>query len=345
MSTDPRTAPRTAPTPRRRPLGTSLHVALPGMEPTVKEIEWGLWNIHDGLTQAVTSLTDHLHAASYGNGELDLHFAGDLVSLVRVVRVQDEKLRVLYEGLAVRVREMAAMTGRPRRFGDAVRKFRLDLPDQPQWREERFGYEEIEETLLMATSPLLGAEGGRLFIPTAVYLQRYKNHSTAVQTRHRELYVYSGMLLGALSRFLESGALRGSELPMEQIDALHHSDFEQLLADLLVRDGYRILRSGGGAGDMGADVLAVDEFGRHIMVQAKHFTGGTGSVGQPVAQHLYGGAMAAHPGTLAVLVTNGRITGGAKVWAKEKDRVRLVDREGLDRWSAGGEAVADVIAP
>lgn len=109
------------------------------------------------------------------------------------------------------------------------------------------------------------------------------------------------------------------------------------------RDGYRIIRSGGGAGDMGADVLGADPLGRFVMVQAKHFTRGSGSVGQPVVQHLYGGAMATHPSTLPVAVTNGRLTGGAKGWAAEHFRARLIGREELRRWAENGESLESVL--
>ncbi|MEW9516135.1 restriction endonuclease [Streptomyces tubercidicus] len=73
---------------------------------------------------------------------------------------------------------------------------------------------------------------------------------------------------------------------MADIDGLHHSEFDRLVADLMDRDGYRVVRSGGGAGDEGADVLAMDDKGRYRMIQCKHHRNGSASVGQPVVQHV-----------------------------------------------------------
>ncbi|MFD6364833.1 restriction endonuclease, partial [Streptomyces roseolus] len=85
------------------------------------------------------------------------------------------------------------------------------------------------------------------------------------------------------------------------------------------------------AGERGADVIAVDGLGRRIMLRAKHFRGGNGSVGRPVVRHLHGGATADHRATLPIAVTSGRFTGGATAWAAERDRVRLAGREVLRR--------------
>ncbi|MFF2191690.1 restriction endonuclease [Streptomyces sp. NPDC058157] len=145
----------------------------------------------------------------------------------------------------------------------------------------------------------------------------------------------------SIHRDIEAVIMRRAGLYLRQIDNLHHSAFEQHIADLLDRDGYRIVRSGGGAGDQGVDVLAVDELGNHLAVQAKHFTAGNGRVGQPVLQHLVGGNHP--PRTLPIVVTNGAFVGGAKAWAAEGDRVRLIDREGLKRWSEAGMPLADVL--
>lgn len=128
-----------------------------------------------------------------------------------------------------------------------------------------------------------------------------------------------------------------------QVDVLHHREFEQFVADLLDRDGYHIVRSGGGAGDQGADVLAVDDLGRYLMVQCKHRRDGQGAVGQDVAQHLWGGAMALHSTTLPIIVTNSRFTGSAKMWAAEGNRVRLIGREELTQWAQEGKTLGEVL--
>ncbi|WP_405842405.1 restriction endonuclease [Streptomyces platensis] len=133
-------------------------------------------------------------------------------------------------------------------------------------------------------------------------------------------------------------------MSMADIDGLHHSEFERLVADLMDRDGYRVVRSCGGAGDQGADVLAMDDKGRYRMIQCKHHRNGSASVGQPVVQHLYGGARATERPTLPIVVTNARFTSSARRWARENDKVRLVDREILKRWAEDGACPAAVVA-
>ncbi|MFI7356071.1 restriction endonuclease, partial [Streptomyces avidinii] len=170
------------------------------------------------------------------------------------------------------------------------------------------------------------------------------DHSNIVRHRYEQLVGYGTTVVGLLDELLKADIFREpAGLPMDKIDDLHHSRFEKLIGDLMDRDGYRVVRSGGGAGDQGADVLALDGLDHTIMIQAKHFTGGSGSVGQPVVQHLYGGAMAVHPSALPIVVTNGEFTGLAKVWAAENSRVHLVGREELRRWAEEAETLEDVL--
>lgn len=169
-------------------------------------------------------------------------------------------------------------------------------------------------------------------------------HSTVVRERYEQLVDYATKVIGLLDDLLAAGVFTGpAELSIDKIDILHHSHFEKLIGDLLDRDGYRVVRAGGGAGDQGTDVLAMDDLDRHLIVQCKHFRDGNDSVGQPVAQHLFGGAHAMQPPALPILVTNGTLTNPAKVWSKESNRVRLIGREELIRWAGNKEPLAAVI--
>ncbi len=203
-----------------------------------------------------------------------------------------------------------------------------------------------ERVLTYATSPVLTESNG-YFGATKKLLDAYREETVRIGSLCIGLGVDADTVLDALAKlFPGSGstfAVPVAALFMHQVDDLHHSDFESFVAELLDRDGYRIVRSGGGSGDMGADVVAEDEFERRVIVQCKHFQNGNGSVGQPVVQHVYGGAVAMHRSTLAVVVTNGRFTGGAKVWAEEDDRARLVGRDELKRWSEDGEPLSAVL--
>ncbi|MGW1071482.1 restriction endonuclease [Streptomyces sp. NPDC002537] len=198
-----------------------------------------------------------------------------------------------------------------------------------------------EKTFCYASSPVLDMHG--MFEPSRKLLDRFASHVREAGVLIEAINRSAAELTEALEHLTPELARPVAAMHMEDIDSLHYSEFEYFVADLMDRDGYRVIRSGGGAGDQGGDVIAMDEFGRHLLVQCKHGTGK--SVGQDVAQHLYGGAMAIHTGTLPIIVTTQQITGGAREWGREGDRVRFVDRVGLKRWAEDGERLNAVIAP
>ncbi|MFC8996321.1 restriction endonuclease [Streptomyces rochei] len=55
-----------------------------------------------------------------------------------------------------------------------------------------------------------------------------------------------------------------------RVDGLDHREFEYLIRDLMIRDGADKVRRVGGAGDNGADVVAVDPTGKRWIIQCKH---------------------------------------------------------------------------
>ncbi|MGW6978134.1 restriction endonuclease [Streptomyces sp. NPDC054932] len=288
------------------------HRETAGRSPRTDALALGLVQADLGLLRAVEQCTVEVNDVDDALNE----FCRELMAAdLKSVRRKEEAERLL------------ALTGAPPSLSDG-------------WRASV----EIAETFAHASSPLLRVEGGSLFGPTALFIRRYAEHATFTRAMYRDIGAWRALLWKTVGEALEGPLLREPTLMLvEEIDALHHSRFERLIADLLDRDGYQIIRSGGGSGDMGADVLAADPLGRYVMVQAKHFTGGNGSVGQPVVQHLYGGAMATHASTLPVVVTNGKLTGGAKVWAAEDFRARLIGRDELRRWAEDGETLESVL--
>ncbi|WP_107420548.1 restriction endonuclease [Streptomyces parvulus] len=134
----------------------------------------------------------------------------------------------------------------------------------------------------------------------------------------------------------EAVRAQGLRYGLPQLDALHHTRFEDAVRELMHRDGCRDAQRVGGRGDLGADVKATDPYGRRWVIQCKHRRNGAqGSpVGTPDLQVLNGTARQVHGADVAVLVTNGRVTGPAVTFARQQ-RLHVVDRQTLAVWASG----------
>ena len=115
--------------------------------------------------------------------------------------------------------------------------------------------------------------------------------------------------------------------------AMNDKQFEHALASLCRSAGCRDVEVSGGAGDRGADVMAITPDGRRMIVQAKRY-----HIGRPVGdremQQFVGGINTWHSYDLALLVTTSRFTNSARQTA-ERNGVRLVDNADLAKWNAG----------
>jgi len=131
---------------------------------------------------------------------------------------------------------------------------------------------------------------------------------------------------------------------LAQLDALHHSRFEDAVRDLMRRDGCPDAVRVGGGGDLGADVKATDPYGRRWVIQCKHRRAGlSGSaVGTPDLQVLNGTARQVHGADIAVIVTNGRVTRPAVTFA-DQQRLHVVDRHTLGVWAAGSRPLWELL--
>lgn len=137
---------------------------------------------------------------------------------------------------------------------------------------------------------------------------------------------------------------QGLRFGLSQLDALHHTRFEDAVRDLMRRDGCRDAVRVGGGGDLGADVKATDPFGRRWVIQCKHRRKGLAgsAVGTPDLQVLNGTARQVHGADVAVLVTNGRVTAPAVTFA-EQQRLHVVDRHTLAVWAAGSRPLWELL--
>ncbi|MEU9335666.1 restriction endonuclease [Streptomyces sp. NPDC048290] len=142
----------------------------------------------------------------------------------------------------------------------------------------------------------------------------------------------------------EAVRARGLRYDLAQLDALHHSRFEDAVRDLMRRDGCPDALRVGGGGDLGADVKATDPYGRRWVIQCKHRRDGlSGSaVGTPDLQVLNGTARPVHGADVAVIVTNGRVTTPAVDFARQQ-RLHVVDRQTLAVWAAGSRPLWELL--
>ncbi|MFD7426030.1 restriction endonuclease [Streptomyces sp. NPDC059818] len=142
----------------------------------------------------------------------------------------------------------------------------------------------------------------------------------------------------------EAVRTRGLRYELPRLDALHHTRFEDAVRDLMRRDGCRDALRVGGGGDLGADVKATDPYGRRWVIQCKHRRDGPAgsAVGTPDLQVLNGTARQVHGADIAVIVTNGRVTAPAVLFA-EQQRLHVVDRQTLAVWASGSRPLWELL--
>ncbi|MGW6207141.1 restriction endonuclease [Streptomyces sp. NPDC055089] len=115
--------------------------------------------------------------------------------------------------------------------------------------------------------------------------------------------------------------------------ALDADAFEDAVAALCERDGCADVQVVGGAGDLGADVIATAPDGRRLVVQCKCYGPAT-KVGSQDLQRFGGTCYAVHEAEIAVCVTTSAYTGPALDYA-DQCGIQCLDGEALSAWSEG----------
>ncbi|MET7816263.1 restriction endonuclease [Streptomyces sp. NPDC005395] len=115
--------------------------------------------------------------------------------------------------------------------------------------------------------------------------------------------------------------------------SLTPQQFEEAVAELLKRDGFRDIRVVGGAGDLGADVTARASDGATVVIQCKRYHP-TRLVGSGDVQRFGGTCYAVHQADHAFVVTTTGFTTAAIDYAKHVG-IHLVDAAWLRRWAHG----------
>ncbi|WP_239770841.1 restriction endonuclease [Streptomyces sp. CL12-4] len=126
------------------------------------------------------------------------------------------------------------------------------------------------------------------------------------------------------------------EVPAVEVpdhDALSPDEFERAIADLCIRDGCAEVEVVGGAGDLGADVLAVAPDGRRLVIQCKRYCEDN-KVGSEELQRFGGTCFTVHEADVAILVTSSDFTAPAVDYA-EQCGIVCVDHHWLRAWSEG----------
>ncbi len=123
---------------------------------------------------------------------------------------------------------------------------------------------------------------------------------------------------------------------VEDFLALDADGFEQAIARLCERDGCRDVQVVGGAGDLGADVLATASDGRRLIIQCKRY-GETNKVGSQDVQRFGGTCFTVHEAEVAAVVTTSTFTEPAADYAATCG-IRCFDGERLVAWANGDGA-------
>ncbi|CAL9367827.1 restriction endonuclease [Streptomyces sp. enrichment culture] len=116
-------------------------------------------------------------------------------------------------------------------------------------------------------------------------------------------------------------------------EALDPYEFEEAMAELCRRDGCWDVEVVGGAGDLGADVVARTPDGRLLVVQCKRY-GDTNRVGSQDMQRFGGTCFTVHGADVAVMVTTSDFTAPALEYA-EQCGIVCVNGPDLQRWRDG----------
>lgn len=123
--------------------------------------------------------------------------------------------------------------------------------------------------------------------------------------------------------------LRSTEVA--RYHAMGPREFEQAVAFLCERDGCVGVQVVGGAGDLGADVVANAPDGRRVVIQCKRY-GPTTKVGSPDLQRFGGTCYSVHGAQVAAVVTTSVFTKPAAQYATGTG-IRLVDEPALAAWA------------
>ncbi|WP_328375268.1 restriction endonuclease [Streptomyces sp. NBC_00440] len=125
------------------------------------------------------------------------------------------------------------------------------------------------------------------------------------------------------------------------IQSMSPRGFEEMVATLLQRDGFNVLQRHGGAGDRGADIIAVAPTGEKLVAQCKLITTAR-RVEVGVLYALNGTARPVHGADLVVAVTSSEFTKPALKFARQHD-IAPFGKQELAHWATWGESLQEIL--
>ncbi|MGX8904544.1 restriction endonuclease [Streptomyces netropsis] len=121
--------------------------------------------------------------------------------------------------------------------------------------------------------------------------------------------------------------------PMPAYESMSPDEFEEAVAELCRRDGCSDVGVTGGAGDLGADVVATAPDGRRVVIQCKRYSPDH-KVGSQDLQRFGGTCFAVHGAHTATVVTTSDFTQPGAEYAAQCG-IGCFGAEELAAWAAG----------
>lgn len=172
---------------------------------------------------------------------------------------------------------------------------------------------------------------------TVALLRRRRSRRRAARAATLVVETAYDVVDAALEEQAEAAAVQATDplprpLPVDYA-AMDPYEFEEAVAALCRRDGCPDAEVVGGAGDLGADVVATTPDGRRLVVQCKRYTADN-KVGSQDLQRFGGTCYAVHEADVAVVVSTGDFTGPALEYA-EQCGILCLGPDELGAWSEG----------
>ncbi|MFG2429668.1 restriction endonuclease [Streptomyces sp. NPDC048590] len=176
-----------------------------------------------------------------------------------------------------------------------------------------------------------------LIAGAAALLRRRRSRRRAARAAAAVVETAYEVVDAALEEQVAAGTVEPTEplwrpLP-EDCATMDPYEFEEAVAALCRRDGCPDAEVVGGAGDLGADVVATTPDGRRLVVQCKRYTADN-KVGSQDLQRFGGTCYAVHEADLAVVVTTNDFTAPALEYA-DRCGILCVGLDELTAWSEG----------